>query len=203
MTSEGAVTIIFATVVVSCGLIWPFYLCHYGTHATDHIRSIDLSIYNAKWLHYPPELRKHVILIIAQSRSKIKFNGFNLIGCTLEAFANVRYLFCYLLFSNGFTDSIFFSSHRFVDHLARTMSSLDALHNAKFQNDGQSTISAKVNHENGICVKARLQYVDIKLSKLVDHMRTVTPSTQIRDFFTIFKKDFYNFSFPTDKKKTK
>ena len=92
MSLDGVAAIIFALVAVSCGLIWPFLLCHYGTFATDRIRSIDLIIYNANWLAYPPELRKYIILIIAQSRSKINFNGFNLVSCTLEAFAKVLHI---------------------------------------------------------------------------------------------------------------
>lgn len=93
MTLEGAGTVIFAAVVLSCGLFWPFLFCHYGTIATDCIRSIDLASYNANWLDYPPELRKYIIPIIAQSRSKINFNGFNLLSCSLEAFAKVLFIF--------------------------------------------------------------------------------------------------------------
>lgn len=101
MSSESIATIIFAVVVVACGLIWPFLLCHYGTFATERIRSIDLTVYNANWLDYPLDLRKYIILVITQSQSKINFNGFSLISCSLEAFAKVLYIlaFQYIFFS--------------------------------------------------------------------------------------------------------
>lgn len=89
MSLDGLAKIVFSLVAVSCSLIWPFLLCHFGTFSTERIRSIDLTVYNANWLNYPPELRKYIIPIIAQSRSKINFNGFNLMSCSLEAFAKV------------------------------------------------------------------------------------------------------------------
>lgn len=71
-------------------LAWPFFLCHYGTCATERIRSIELTVYGANWLDYPLGLRKHIILVIAVSRSNISFNGFGIFGCILEIFAKVR-----------------------------------------------------------------------------------------------------------------
>lgn len=68
-------------------------LCYYGTIATERIRSIDLTIYNANWLNYPPDSRKHIILIIAQCQSNhINFNGFNMFSCNLEIFGKVHIL---------------------------------------------------------------------------------------------------------------
>lgn len=70
-------------------MMWTFFLCYYGTLATEHVRSVDNMVYNADWLDYPVVLRKYIILIIAQSRSTGYFDGFGLISCTLEAFAKV------------------------------------------------------------------------------------------------------------------
>lgn len=111
MAIEDAATIIFAVVVLSCGLIWPFLLCHHGTFATERIRSIDSIVYNANWRNYPPELQKYFILIIAQSQSNINFNGFNLLSCSLEAFAKVLIVHDFDLYSMSDLDSNCFISN--------------------------------------------------------------------------------------------
>lgn len=90
LSFEGAAKTIFSLVVICCGLTWPFFLCHYGTFATERIRSIDQTVYNANWPDYPPDVRKYIILIIAQSRSNVNFNGFKILSCNLEIFAKVR-----------------------------------------------------------------------------------------------------------------
>lgn len=80
---------IFSVVLLMCGLLWPSLLCSYGTLATGRIRSIDMTVYNANWHHYPLGLRKSIVLIIAQSQKPIEFNGFNLVQCNLEIFGKV------------------------------------------------------------------------------------------------------------------
>lgn len=100
-SAEGIAAFIFGIAVVSCGLMWPFIMCHYGTHATERIQSIDLAVYNADWLHYPPDAQKWIILIMVQSQTDICFNGFNLVGCNLQKFTKVL---CIIEESVIFTD---------------------------------------------------------------------------------------------------
>lgn len=80
---------IVAAAVLSAGLVLPFILCNYGTFITERILSNDFAAYNAKWFNYPLDLRKFIILIVAQSQAKINISGFGLIRCNLETFAKV------------------------------------------------------------------------------------------------------------------
>lgn len=101
---------VWAFLVAACGLIWPFLFCHFGTIATERLQSFDIIAYNANWFDYPSDLRKFIILITAQSRTKINFNGLGLIGCNLEIFGKVRRLIelRFWLFDN-FSDPNFIS----------------------------------------------------------------------------------------------
>lgn len=56
-------SLLMATAVLVAGIIWSLILCHYGTFATGRIQSNDLTACNAKWLSYPLNLRKYIILI--------------------------------------------------------------------------------------------------------------------------------------------
>lgn len=89
LSPEGVAIFILAAGALISGLIIPFLLCHFGTFAIERIRSIDLIAYNTNWLDYPLDLRKYIILMNGQTRSQIRFNGFNLITCNLEIFAKV------------------------------------------------------------------------------------------------------------------
>lgn len=90
LSLEDAIAIIFSLLTIFCSLAWPFLLCLFATFATERIKSIDLTVYNGDWLNYPPHLHKHIVLIIAQSRTNIGFNGFQIFDCDLETFAKVR-----------------------------------------------------------------------------------------------------------------
>lgn len=89
MSLEGAGRIGFPIVVLVSGLLWPFFLCHFGSFTTERIRSIDETVYNANWFDYPADVRKYIILVMVRTRSNINFSGFNMISCNLEVFGKV------------------------------------------------------------------------------------------------------------------
>lgn len=79
----------FRYLCIMCSLAWPSFYCYFANVVTDRISYIGDSVYDLNWYDYPPNLRKHMTLIIVRSQRKIYFNGLNLINCTLETFGKV------------------------------------------------------------------------------------------------------------------
>lgn len=67
----------------------PYLFCYFATSATDRISNIQQRVYDLNWYNFPPELRKHFILIMAQSQRTVHFDGLGLVHCTLECFGAV------------------------------------------------------------------------------------------------------------------
>lgn len=110
LSFEDLIVTVTSILTIFCALLWPFLLCHYGTFATERIRSLNRTVYNANWVDYPIDLRKHIILIIAQSQSDITFNGFGILSCNLEIFGKVRkgFVFSTIFHSDLWVLSCFF-----------------------------------------------------------------------------------------------
>lgn len=71
-------------------LCWPFLCCYFATLTSDRIFLISHIVYGSKWYLYPLKLQKYITLVIARSQQDAQFTGFNLIGCSLFTFGNVR-----------------------------------------------------------------------------------------------------------------
>lgn len=71
-------------------LCWPFLCCYFATLTSDRIFLISHVVYGSKWHLYPLKLQKYITLVIARSQQDAQLTGFNLIGCSLFTFGNVR-----------------------------------------------------------------------------------------------------------------
>lgn len=70
-------------------LIWPYIFCYFADSTTERIANIQRSVYNLNWYDFPHNLRKHFVLIMAQSQRTACFDGLALVRCTLASFAIV------------------------------------------------------------------------------------------------------------------
>lgn len=88
-TEFDVVVFCFHIICIICSLTWPSLYCYFGSIATERIASIADIVYAANWYDYTPELRKHIILIVARSQEPVYFTGLGLIHCTVETFGKV------------------------------------------------------------------------------------------------------------------
>lgn len=83
---------------IACALIWPALFCYFASYTSENVKSMGRIAYDSNWYEYPPEIRKHLILIIARSQTTTIFNGLKLIGCSIEVFGIVSVIFHYFFF---------------------------------------------------------------------------------------------------------
>ncbi|XP_031617477.1 odorant receptor 4-like [Contarinia nasturtii] len=88
-TTFEVVMFVWHLISIACALVWPTLFCYSASDVIDKIANIGDIAYDSNWYHYPPELRKHIILIIARSQEDIIFSGLSLIGCSVEVFGNL------------------------------------------------------------------------------------------------------------------
>lgn len=82
-------TLSFALNATISTLIWPSFMCHFATFATDRIASVGEAAYDLNWYDFPVEFQKFTILMIARSQKPAEFTGLNLIRCSMPIFASV------------------------------------------------------------------------------------------------------------------
>lgn len=81
----------FCVVSVMIGLVFPYVLCDSATRATFEIVNIAGTVYSSKWYNYPLNVRRHLILIMAQSQKPLVFRGLKIVSCSLEVFMKVNF----------------------------------------------------------------------------------------------------------------
>lgn len=89
------IMIIYDFLCVIVSLAWPFGLCYGATLASDAGFSTGYMVYQSDWYNFSNDLIKYMQLIIAKSQREITFNGFKLVGCNMQKFVLVKYIFSF------------------------------------------------------------------------------------------------------------
>lgn len=79
----------FDTSCIISALLWPFFFCYFANSVTNTIGSIGDIAYNSNWYDFPPNVQKHIMLVIARSQDSVYFSGLGLVRCTLEVYGEV------------------------------------------------------------------------------------------------------------------
>lgn len=79
----------FQVIVVFVSLLWIILHCSYADLTTDRMEKIAEKIYDSKWLELPVELQRVSVLVISRSQILFRFNGLNIVYCTLETLGKV------------------------------------------------------------------------------------------------------------------
>lgn len=69
--------------------MWPAIICYFATYSTNRVSTINEAVYDLNWYDYPQDVRKYILLIMAQAQVPIFFSGFKMVHCTLEIFGKV------------------------------------------------------------------------------------------------------------------
>lgn len=74
---------------VPASLVTLYVYCYAGSMMTVHFEELADVVYQSKWYEYDPQIRKCLVLLIANCQKPMVFNGFKLIYLTLNTFARV------------------------------------------------------------------------------------------------------------------
>lgn len=107
--STNFIDFLFSFMLLNCSIFWAVLVCYFATKTTDRITSIGDVAYGSNWFDYPAKLQEYFVLCIAHSQRPATFHGCNLIHCTLETLAKVRWKIIMNISSENWQFFIFFS----------------------------------------------------------------------------------------------
>lgn len=86
--------VVFRMMGVPLWLLTLYIICYAGSMMTMHFEELADVVYQPKWYEYDPQIKKYMVLLIANCQQMLELDGLKLVYLSVVTFSRVSISTC-------------------------------------------------------------------------------------------------------------